>query len=565
MASVNIERRDLIRAISAGAVAGIAGCSGNGGSDEDDGSDEDNGSSQGDKVEIDYLGWSTDADPLYNEWGQLLVEQWEELGVTVNANFAPFLEVLDTIHVQHEGYETGSWGWSGNFERLDPIHFIYQTLHSSQTDEGAYNLVHYENDEYDELAEEQLRLFDREERREPVWECQKIWSEDQPYVPAYGRALLGIINIDRINEDSLQPMVGGLTNPYNYANIEVEGNVLRVGDNGEFGTINPLGASQALDRRWIMFAWDRLAMIDARDEVKAVPWAAEEIIQDDETTFTLPLHDDMVFTDGESVTTEDVVFSYRFQEEHAPSIASFIEPIDEIEQVDEYTVRFHLSEAFAPFEMQSLVMPSILPKHIWENLPDDVDDPSQWIDTDRMTTTSGLFKITGFTRSEETELVAHKDHHKFTPNIDEMTRTVGTPQSVLRLVEDEQIDLYDPIPMSSPQRVENLDNDYDHLSKVPGNTHGISTLVFHNKTKPLNDQAMRRALTYTLPKQQIVDLIYNGYGQVAQSIMKEESFPFWHNPNVDKFTLDQEAARAELEDAGYTWDDNDDLRYPDSM
>ncbi len=561
-----LDRRRLIATLGSGLTMGIAGCQTTDSTPTaTEGADQTPGDTStpepGSRVEVDFMGWSTDLSPLYNEMGKLVVEQWKKLGFDVNAEYATFNVILENVDDKHQNYQSATWGYSGNPERADPSFWTYLTLHSSQAKRGTQNVTEYQNPEYDEHAEAQFQFYDRDKRQEEVYACQKIWSQDQPYHPAYGRATYGIFNTNKIDPDTVVPMVGGLLNVYNLTNIETEDNVLRWTSSGEFKTINPVGTSQALDRRWIVLAYDRLAQVDAREGIKTDPWAAKTIQKEDDTTFLVEIHEDMTFTDGEPVTAEDIKFSYEFQKEHSTVIGQFIQEVESIERLDEYSLRFNLTEPYAPFKLQALTMPNIIPKHIWTDIPDGTS-PTEWVNTEEMTVTSGPFQLTEFSRGEQVIYEANKEHHKRPPNIDRLVRVVATNQASLRLLESRDADVFDPTPMASPSEVGRLEQNNDHLQTYNGSTLGIHTMVYNTKVEPVNDKAVRRALTYAIPKQQIKDIIYEGFGSVPQSFMKESAFPFYYNPDVDKFNLDIEKGKQELRDAGYEYDDDGNLRYP---
>jgi peptide/nickel transport system substrate-binding protein len=81
---------------------------------------------------------------------------------------------------------------------------------------------------------------------------------------------------------------------------------------------------------------------------------------------------------------------------------------------------------------------------------------------------------------------------------------------------------------------------------------GYFHMTWNLRRAPFDDVAVRRALTMATDRQRMVDVLLDGRGEVGSSVVAPVN-AFWHNPFVERFDYDLEAARAELEAAGYTW------------
>ncbi|MFQ6671733.1 MAG: ABC transporter substrate-binding protein, partial [Candidatus Tectimicrobiota bacterium] len=81
------------------------------------------------------------------------------------------------------------------------------------------------------------------------------------------------------------------------------------------------------------------------------------------TTYRFSLHRGVRFHDGQELTAEDVVYTFRSMRD--PALQSprrmTLAPIESIRAVDRYTVEFHLKEPYAPF-LQNMAV-AIVPKH----------------------------------------------------------------------------------------------------------------------------------------------------------------------------------------------------------
>jgi len=97
-------------------------------------------------------------------------------------------------------------------------------------------------------------------------------------------------------------------------------------------------------------------------------------VADDDKTWTVNLRQGVKFHDGVEFTADDVVFTYTtaMDEALASQVGGFLTQIiggpENIEKVDDYTVKFNLPEPYAYFA-EVILAYSILPKHVLENVP----------------------------------------------------------------------------------------------------------------------------------------------------------------------------------------------------
>ncbi|PIR76300.1 MAG: hypothetical protein COU32_02780 [Candidatus Magasanikbacteria bacterium CG10_big_fil_rev_8_21_14_0_10_42_10] len=93
-------------------------------------------------------------------------------------------------------------------------------------------------------------------------------------------------------------------------------------------------------------------------------------VSDTKLVYTFHLRENALWHDGQPFTADDVLFtmdSIQDPEINSPLLVSFQGVL--VEKVDDYTVRFTLSEPFPSF-LSSLTV-GILPEHIWSDIPAD--------------------------------------------------------------------------------------------------------------------------------------------------------------------------------------------------
>jgi peptide/nickel transport system substrate-binding protein len=543
-------------AVGTGIVAGFAGC----GASNDNTTQNpsgDNQSNGGEKVrEIELIVTTASYDPVRNEFGKLIAKNWRKLGIDVKVNPTAWNTIASQCIVNQD-FDAFTLQWAGRAYRIDPNHFCYSILHSSQTDKGAYNFVHYTNPEYDKYAKKQQRFYDPKKRQDPVYKCQKIAMRDQPLAPIANKDAIMPYNSARFSNP--KPMMGeGLMAFWNMIGIEPMAGVttLRLGYPSGVNSMNPLNVQATHDAQTLRLIYDRLFRIGTDGVPK--PWAAKGLEKVDDTTFDVPLREGMKWHDGKKVTAEDVKFSYDYITKHSPKLSQWTEPIESTKLVGKSTVRFNLKRPFAPFIANTLGAIFLLPKHVWKKIPGkvDVNSATQWSNPEVIG--SGPFKFDSWRRQEQMRLNANKAHFH-PPNIDTLLKIPGSSmQTLVRQIQSKQIDMIGWVPQPATQdQLKRLD--YISLSAKP--SHGFYHINFKCNEKPFTDPSFRRALSHAIPRQLIVDTLLKGRGSPAFSQIVEVNKQ-WHNSNVPRFQFGMSKARKQLQNAGYTWDSNGKLHHP---
>lgn len=553
-------RRRLLSGISVSVAVALAGCQGDDGNENESGNGG-GGSSDGElgeKVrEFTFLTYPQNEDPIQHEVAQMTASNMRELGIDLTIDSRSFNSLVSKVLVEHN-YDMWTIGWSGSPERLEPDFWLSGVFHSSQMKPGSYNFMQWKNDEWDELAEEQRGIFDYEKRKEVVDETQEIWAEELPVIPTVSQSIAEPYNADVVN--NLGKMTGqGIKSFWNYLNMKIDrdDNTFKHGDTDALESTNPLRTATTQNRQFLRLVYDRLFRIT--QDLEAEPWAAESYERVNETTFEVTLRDGMTFHDGEDVTAEDVKFSYDYQSEFGALTPAFLQPLESTEVIDDLTVRFNLSEPFAPFVWNGFGFVFIIPKHIWEDVPDNVDaeNPSDFPNEEAIG--SGPFVLEDFQQDERLVITKNEDH--FNPaNIDRSILVFGPQQSINTQVEEGELDAATTSAawvLNAINRLEKQDS--IEIFEVP--THGYNDLTPNTKRPPFDDPAFRRAIAYMAPRQDMLDTLLGGRGYVVDSTITQAN-ERWHNSDIPKYELDLEAARAELEEAGYGWDDDGKLHYP---
>jgi len=485
-------------------------------------------------------------DPIRYEAAFIIAEAWRELGLDVTVRPTEFRTALDRFY-GNQDFDAVILGWSGRVDRLDPQFFL-GTLDSRQSELGGNNPGGYINPEYDALYDAQSQQFDPDNRRDIVWEMQELYMPDIPTVVLFHRDEVVAYNHNTFTD--IPVMAGeGLYSEWTplQARPLTDRAVLRIGGPQEPDNVNPLDSTSVWGWKWMRMYYDRLVRLSA--DVEPVPWAAVEVTAVDETTVDVTLREGMRFHDGEPVTAADVAFTFNYYMTQDYSyFNAYLAPLAAVEQTGELSVRFTLSEPSAPFAIITLSQIPILPRHIWES----IDNPGELSPEDIPTVGSGPLRFERHDRGEFMSLSRNDDHFSAGTVALEGVEFIiyADMEGVFTGLLTEQIDMtawrMEPgqIPLAEAE---------DHLTVISVPDFGYFHLTYNLRREPFNDRAARRALTMAMDRERMVNVLLDGRGEVGTTVVAPVN-AFWHNPFTERFDYDMDAARAELETAGYTWD-----------
>ena len=146
--------------------------------------------------------------------GQMIAGMAAEVGIKLNIETVDDGALIDKIYAGD--FDMFIWGWGTD---LDPT-TILNVMTTSQI--GNMSDSNYSNADYDRMFIQQQTIMDPEERREMVWEMQRILYEEAPYIILFYDNSLQAVNTDRWSGWKRIPDEGGyffnLTN-YNYLNV----------------------------------------------------------------------------------------------------------------------------------------------------------------------------------------------------------------------------------------------------------------------------------------------------------------------------------------------------------
>lgn len=322
---------------------------------------------------------------------------------------------------------------------------------------------------------------------------------------------------------------------------------------GDFGYPSPFGYFRGPGYARMSLIFDTLVWKDASGE--NIPWLAESWkSSEDGLTWTFTLRDGVKWHDGQPLTADDVVFTFRyFAVKPNPWSSAAVDVIKEIERVDERTVRLTLTRSYAPFLRNVIGSIPIIPEHVWEQ----VEDPKKFVD-EKALIGSGPYRLISYNKAEGAYLYEANDDFWLGPPYVERIEMVPVGDELLALKQGEvdEAGISGIVSAATQDLVKAFQEDerFDIIT-APGEW---NLVLYFNMERgvPFSDKSFRQAVAYALDLQTMVNQVLFGDGLPGTPGGLAPSNP-WMNPDIKPYPYDPGKAKALLEEAGYVDSDGD--------
>jgi peptide/nickel transport system substrate-binding protein len=314
------------------------------------------------------------------------------------------------------------------------------------------------------------------------------------------------------------------------AQSPVSGGVLRFARNQEPGTLNPIGCGDNGCIWALTQIFDQLVDVtaDGLEPGLAESWTSS----DDGTVWTFNLRD-AKFSNGDPVTAEDVKFSLdRFADPEINAAYSGVAAsIKSVDITDPKTITITLDHPDgAILEDLAMFVPSIIDKSVYEAVGDEAYGSSP--------VGSGPFMVKSFNRGQSLELVRNPYYWKSgQPYLDGVTFAfVPDDNTRILQLQNGEADVAAEIPYSQVAQVDAADG-------ITVNVEDILTwdaLWLNNSRKPLDEAAVRQALAYATPREDMLQSVLFGNAEVANSVIAKGKY--W-SKDVPAYTFDLDKAK----------------------
>ncbi len=306
--------------------------------------------------------------------------------------------------------------------------------------------------------------------------------------------------------------------------------------------------------------FERLLEYDP-DEVKLKPWLAESYeLSDDGLEMTVKLRDDIYFSDGVRITTDDVLFTYETIMNpgvDAADIRNFYDNFKEVIKIDDRTIKFVFVESYwKTFEVVAFLQ--VLPKHIYE-----FTDPAEFNKRRSEPVGSGPYVFEKWDVGREIVLRRNENYWGHKPKLKKMVfRFITNDVAALQALRSHEVDFLIPTPEQFAQLSieEQFNKDFICLSYW---TPGIPFYFFawNQKTTFFRDRRVRLAMTHILDRDKVVKHLLKNNAKIVTG-------PFYiygqqYDPNIESWPYDLQRAKQLLDETGWVDSDGDGIRDKD--
>ena len=223
------------------------------------------------------------------------------------------------------------------------------------------------------------------------------------------------------------------------------------------------------------------------------------------------------FHDGESLTADDVIFTYtryKASRVYDPIFHRYFQNLQEISTLDQHTVRFIMKSPIEAFPNRLAALP-ILPRHQLDRGL--FADAGKQLETTRPVGL-GPYRVESWPVFDTVMLTANERWHRGRANLDRVVyRFYPTSEALQAAFIVREVDLIEVERDGTLKDLKRARSDAKIQAIVPGNR--AFSAVFYNHRHPLLSQSViRRSLTYATNRQRILDeVLVRGAGVLAHS------------------------------------------------
>ena len=310
-----------------------------------------------------------------------------------------------------------------------------------------------------------------------------------------------------------------------------EKKTLTMAQKAEIKTLDPQKATDSVSRSIIQMINQRLVNID--NDGNIVFEIAKEIKTVDAKTTLVKIKDNIKFSNGETLTIDDVLFSLNRAKE-SPKMAQDFYMIESFEKVDDTTLKINTYyEAGNLLHKLSSSGAGIINKKSFEENEDNIVG-------------SGMFKVKEWVSGDKLVLERNEYFEDTSSNINKLViKFVPEANSRMIMLETGEIDLArDLLPLDFKKISEDT-----KFTTVEIETPSNMFLGFDLRNELLADKRVRQAIAYAINNEDLVKTVFNGSASVATSPVPK--ITTGHNENSNNYPQNIEKAKQLLAEAGY--------------
>ena len=271
--------------------------------------------------------------------------------------------------------------------------------------------------------------------------------------------------------------------------------------------------------------YDTLVTFKGKDTTRPRPDLATSWSIGGGKVFTFHLRHDVRFANGDPMTADDVVFSYRRLEYLKDNPAFLISGATDIRALDRYTVRITLGAPDISF-LAALADPNfgvldsrLVKAHGGDDSPQAATKDKATHFLDGQSAGTGAFQMTTWTRNTQIVLVRNPYYWGPRPAMDKIVfQNIPDTATQRLLVQKGSVDVAENIDLQQAQTLRNNPN----VQLITGNTLDliyVAMTTSATRSKPLSDKRVRQAIRYAIDYDGILKGLLKGVGTRPNSMI----------------------------------------------
>ncbi|MGE5594234.1 MAG: ABC transporter substrate-binding protein [Betaproteobacteria bacterium] len=425
---------------------------------------------------------------------------------------------------------------------FDPFDLVVPKLRTG--DRGNYS--RYSNPAFDRAMDTALTTIDPEARRKAYYEAQSILHDDAPWIFGY---YLSETEAARVEVKNWQPAMDSRINLHDVG--LTRGDTIVVGmKTDKLVTLDPAMHRERDTETVLRNMFDGL--VTRTWDGKVVPEIAESWTTPADNVYVFKIRKGIKFHNGEELDADDVVFTFeRILNEGAVGGRSsprkgLLGPVEKVETVDKYTVKFTLSGPFPVF-LQALVQTQVVPKDYIEKVGNE--------EFARNPVGCGPFKFVGGRLDDQIVMERFGGYYGGSPDLPPVGpaqvkrvifRMMPDPTVRITALKAGEVQIVQQVP---PDLAASLKRDKNVQVKSVEGTR-VYCVELNCAKPPFDDVRVRRAMNYAVNWDRILETIYGGTAKRLATAFLPSGFGF--NPDLKPYPYDPEKAKALLREAGYS-------------
>jgi peptide/nickel transport system substrate-binding protein len=279
----------------------------------------------------------------------------------------------------------------------------------------------------------------------------------------------------------------------------------------------------------------------------------------------LVIRDDVMWSDGQPITAQDVVFSFKLildPRVPIPAVRSGVDQLRWIEAYDDHTLVYFHKQAAAT-NVWNLNFP-ILPRHIYENYGEDVtlQNNPRFVKYETDPVVGGPYAVKERRRNEEIVLERRENYYRYggkqvrpKPYLKTIRfRVIPDQNTALLALKNGDIEEMQLSPLSLWRTQTVGDDFYKFNTKAQGVEWTTIQFIWNCETPFFSDKRVRKAMSHAMDYDEMLNTVLGGLASPCSGLFHPDAW-MAARPAPQPFKQDLDKAEALLKEAG--WEDHD--------